>query len=533
MKSANYVSGTTTPQDTDEVTRLLALQWAHSQIRAFLRQLLALKRTVLGCFAVIGIGAIDYFTGAQIALSIFYLIPISALAWYGGKRSALVVSMIGAATWFAADVSSGAAYSHPAIPVWNALSRVTIFTITVLLLSAIRRQQEVLEKNVRERTLQLTNEVTQRQRAQQILSVQYETTRILLEGVSWTEVKGKLLETLCTGLGWDYGAIWMAGVGEELSVEATWCQNRQKPADSDLEIGLQTERIDRLKSVLATGAPVGICNLQMGPFFSGAIFSIGVGQSKTGVVELMSRKVRKSDEERLVMTFGSQIGRFLEHAQAEQDIIQISHAEQQRIAYDLHDGLGQYLSGIAFKAKRLADNLASDGSGRTGDAADIVHFLSNAVGQVRDIARGLDPIDISARGLVSALESLAIQIEDAFGVPCRFKTALEDVPLDAPSSLQLYRIVQEAANNGIRHGGAGHLEIELATCGSHVRLEITDDGNGFVPDRCSGGMGLRVMLHRAHVLGGTLKVISQPGSGTRVQCLVPGRDALAPKLNDL
>jgi PAS domain S-box-containing protein len=211
-----------------------------------------------------------------------------------------------------------------------------------------------------------------------------------------------------------------------------------------------------------------------------------------------------------------------ERKQLEQEVIETSANERRRVGHELHDGLGQYLAGIAFKAKALEQSLVAESLPHGAEAKELAALVSNAISQTRSLARGLDPIEVETIGLQAALQNLAVETQKFFNVSCRFQCS-ENVPeVDPQVSLALYRMVQEAIHNGITHGDARSIGIELRMDGSNLCLRVQDDGTGFQAEESRrGGIGLRVMQYRARSIGGSLQVNSQPQRGTEVNCVVP------------
>ncbi len=227
----------------------------------------------------------------------------------------------------------------------------------------------------------------------------------------------------------------------------------------------------------------------------------------------------------------------------EWELLRVQKEEQRRIGQDLHDGLGQMLTGAVLSARRLARRLRAvpAGDGLFADEADdLVADLKEADRYSRDLARGLVPVEIEQGGLQAALEVLAAQA----GRLLHIDVTVEDAgapPVEDPGvAVQLYRIAQEAISNAVRHGRARSVSVTLATDEGGLRLEVCDDGSGWpagVPEAHggappaggagSGGAGLRIMHHRASVLGGVLKLREMPGGGVCVVCVLP-RAALVP-----
>jgi PAS domain S-box-containing protein len=209
--------------------------------------------------------------------------------------------------------------------------------------------------------------------------------------------------------------------------------------------------------------------------------------------------------------------------QLEKTVLEISANERRRVGHELHDGLGQYLAGIAFKAKVLEGDLAAESSRLARDAEKIVGLINDAIQQTRNLARGLDPVDFEVSGLPAALQDLAAQTENLFHIDCIFRCNEERLDLDTQTNITLYRITQEAINNAIKHGQARRIEIDLKAGKPQLSLTIRDHGKGFLPDDIlRRGMGLRIMGYRASTVGGVLSVHSEVDVGTEIKCLLPG-----------
>jgi len=201
-----------------------------------------------------------------------------------------------------------------------------------------------------------------------------------------------------------------------------------------------------------------------------------------------------------------------ESKRLEKAILEISAREEHRIGQDLHDGLGQHLTGIAFMSKVLEQKLADKSHAEAADATKIVRLVNEAVHKTRELSRGLLPVASDARGLMSALEQYALEVQDLFGVACRFECDRPVSIYNETIANHLYRIAQEAVNNAIKHGHGGHILIKLCAEGDGVCLSVRDDGVGLPEDvRNSKGMGLHIMNYRAKMIGATLQV--QPCSG--------------------
>ena len=215
-----------------------------------------------------------------------------------------------------------------------------------------------------------------------------------------------------------------------------------------------------------------------------------------------------------------------ERRQAEESVLNAIENEQRRIGQDLHDGLIQHLSGTLFMSQLLEKRLAAKGVEETAQAAEITNLITQSVAQTRRLARGLYPIDLETDGLLAVIQQLADSVEEIYGVPCLFLHRRERGPEEEakPSfeelevATHLYRIVQEAVNNAVRHAKPSRIEIELEDADGRTVLSIRDDGVGFKMQRGPIGIGLRSMQYRAHLIGAQLKIQRAPEGGTVVIC---------------
>jgi PAS domain S-box-containing protein len=209
-----------------------------------------------------------------------------------------------------------------------------------------------------------------------------------------------------------------------------------------------------------------------------------------------------------------------ERKRLEREILEISNREQRRIGHDLHDGVCQQLAGIAFLTSTLAEELAEQGVAQSPQAEKISGMINEVIDQTRGVARGLFPVRLEEKGLVAALEELASNASEVFKIHCRFAVEGRPVTVENEIALHLYYIVLEALANAAKHSGGSNVDITLQPSGDRWLLSIQDDGIGFsLPARNQEGMGLRILHYRARVIGATLNLQSQPGSGTTVSCL--------------
>src|SRR5580704_13740037 len=208
----------------------------------------------------------------------------------------------------------------------------------------------------------------------------------------------------------------------------------------------------------------------------------------------------------------------------EETILEISAREQRRIAQDLHDGLGQHLTGIAFMSKVLEEKLSDKSLPEAEEAAKIVKMVNQAIDNTRQLARGLHPVAAEPLGLMSALKKWANEVEGLFHIGCSFRCERPLAIHDANLATHLYRIAQEAVNNAIRHGKSRNIVIGLSGKNGAGMLTIQDDGDGFPKKPVNPpGVGLSIMNYRADMVGGSLKVQPNQDRGVTVTCIFPIR----------
>ena len=211
-----------------------------------------------------------------------------------------------------------------------------------------------------------------------------------------------------------------------------------------------------------------------------------------------------------------------ERRRMEKEILDITEREREQLSQDIHDGMGQALTGIAVKCKGLALKLKHQAPSEMKDALIITRLANEAIAHTRDLARLLYPIDIQTGGLVSALSSLAADTKRVMGVMCKFSCSKNASVNNMKEAKQIYRIAQEATTNAVRHGKAAHINISLRITKTHAILSIINDGLDFpVLESKNKGFGLKIMEYRSDLIGGTLDISKGKKGGTVVTCIIP------------
>jgi PAS domain S-box-containing protein len=209
--------------------------------------------------------------------------------------------------------------------------------------------------------------------------------------------------------------------------------------------------------------------------------------------------------------------------QLEREVLEVSNREQQRIGNDLHDGLGQELTGIALLLRGLENRAEREAPSLSPAIEEVALLVNDAIFTTRALARGLSPVTFDRGGLAFALEELARRLSAMFhiDVRCEADHAL-DRGLNSTNALHLYRIAQEAVTNAAQHGHANRVQIQLAQDGDRGLLRIEDNGSGFSPAlHRSKGLGLRIMHYRTQMMAGSLKLEAARPHGTVVCCRFP------------
>ncbi len=204
--------------------------------------------------------------------------------------------------------------------------------------------------------------------------------------------------------------------------------------------------------------------------------------------------------------------KFLEKA-----LLEASDREQRRIGQELHDHLCQHLLGAAFAAKALAGALDRDQSKHAPQLHDLARLVNDAVSQVRDISRGLHPVELDAAGLMSSLQELANRV--AQSTPCTFRCERRVLIKNSADALNAYRIAQDIVTTAMQQTGAKNIEIALSKSGSLISLQLKDDGKTegeLTAD--PAGVAAKTIQYRAQAMNGSLTMTFDPKSGTHATC---------------
>ncbi len=207
--------------------------------------------------------------------------------------------------------------------------------------------------------------------------------------------------------------------------------------------------------------------------------------------------------------------------QLESQIREISNREQKRIGHDLHDGLGQELTGISLMLKTLGRDIERSAPELGPRVRSVHEMVAQCISSAKALAQGLAPVHLEGDGFGGAMGQLAANMESVYGIPVHYYGAHGISVADEDLATDMYRIVQEALSNAAKHARARKIALRLRTEDGDLILEVEDDGVGLPrPADRGAGMGLKIMQYRANIIGASLSFESGRQGGTLVRCRV-------------
>lgn len=211
-----------------------------------------------------------------------------------------------------------------------------------------------------------------------------------------------------------------------------------------------------------------------------------------------------------------------EHQQLQHEVAELPRRQQQHLGQELHDGLGQQLTGLGLLAHSLVKRLKAAAPAELEMAEQLASGLDQALSDVRALSHGLMPVPMDARGLTSAIEELAARVSKQSGIRIELHHDKPILISDNETATHVFRIVQEAINNAIKHAEAKQITLLLEADEHQAVIEVRDDGNGLPADLDENqGVGFRTMFHRCKLFGGSLDIYTHDEGGTRVRCRFP------------
>jgi two-component system CheB/CheR fusion protein len=181
----------------------------------------------------------------------------------------------------------------------------------------------------------------------------------------------------------------------------------------------------------------------------------------------------------------------------------------------------QELTATALFLQSTSKQMAKENPAAAKTLEESAQTVNRNVVIARELAGGLQAIELSASGLKNALRELAHRACENTGIKCHFKCARGVRVPDDAAALHLYRVAQEAVTNAIKHSGAKNLLIHLDRNAEHICVSVQDDGKGFTVRKRGKGLGLHMMRYRANALGGELKIERRRSGGMDITCVIP------------
>ncbi len=207
-------------------------------------------------------------------------------------------------------------------------------------------------------------------------------------------------------------------------------------------------------------------------------------------------------------------------------LLNVHEDERKRLSRELHDDLGQRLNAVKIGVDTLAEDLANFPPEIYDHVSNLSKVLQDSIDSVRNICAGLRPASLEMSGLVEAIKKDCANLTAVHGLKIDLKSSgMKKVNLDSDAEINLYRVFQESLNNVVKHSQASEVRISLIASHPIIRMRIEDNGKGFDilarMAKNNNRLGLVGIAERVDLLGGTFKMVSRPGEGTRIVVEIP------------
>lgn len=389
----------------------------------------------------------------------------------------------------------------------------------------LRTLNERLEERVREETAHL--------------SLLYDITRAANEAEFVGHAFKYAVKRLCSGGFWrfcrvlqpskDSPGTFVPMRGLQAVLDEPWASLSPAPVPSPSLLGkvLEQESLEWVEDLRNTDLTEDYRTLAQAGLQSAVAFPVKAGREIVAVVECFTDRTVKGSENLLptLSAVGLELGRVVERRRLQEGYTEAVWEQQRKIAQELHDGLGQELSGVGYLAKSLAESLRGTEQFQIAEMAK--EGIGRSLDQIRGMAKGVLPVDLDSEGLMSALAQLAETTAAVYGIQCHHVCYNPVFVEDNGVALHLYRIAQESVTNAVKHGHPHQVTISLSSGAEGLKLTVRDDGSGLpAGPRRSPGSGLRIMRYRAAAIGAKLTLEPGPEGGTVVTCALPVEEYL-------
>jgi signal transduction histidine kinase len=464
-------------------------------------------------------------------LSLF-LIAVIAASWVGGLGPGLLATALGV---LATDFFFLAPTYSLAVQSADDVAEIGVFSFVALVINLLQRAQEKTQRALEALNEKLEDRVEERT---SWLTLVHDITGTANESETVDQAFRFALRQITTRSLWRFSRIYTPAPGDpSLLLPAHVHSAAEDPrllklqdASSELRVSKGNGPVGRVAAsgVLEWIVPVALetayqeQRLTEAGLQTAIVFPIVADRKVVAVVECFSEN--RLDRDRpltdLMTAVGTELGLVVERKQLQEGYSEAVWQQQRLTAQELHDGLGQSLTGLLLMGTSLRESLqGTDHAVLTGKLAD---GIEQALGQIRNLAKGVFPVDPDAEGLMAALKQLVQSVSSASKIACRFECPDPVLFEDHRIALHLYRIAQEAMTNAIKHGRPKEVLVELRSIERGVLLTVTDDGIGIpAPGDRKEGSGLRIMKYRAAAIDAILNVERNGARGTLVSCLSP------------
>lgn len=394
--------------------------------------------------------------------------------------------------------------------------------------SALQRLNENLELMVAQRSgyVQLLKDVA-------VLANEAESVELALRAA---------LDMIARFMNWPVGAAYIPDEDEPGTFVPCvfWAVDQSEEFHLLREVTFHTRmdaKSDTIGRVVATGRPVWIADLGCDETFEHVerflqlglqttlAFPIVVGREVVAVLEFFARAGVTPDDALLdiLAHLGTQLGRVVERRRLQAQLIDAVWEQQRELGQELHDTVGQELTGLAMMSSSLERKL-DDRPTERERAAELTHYIRQSQSRVRALSKGLFPVDVDAEGLRTALAEFTAAVSHRHEILCLFDGEDNVRVYDNKVATHLFRITQEAVHNAVKHAHAEHIVVRLRADPLGLAMYVYDDGRGMVPSNGPPGMGLRIMRYRAAAIGATLTITPNDDGGTLMSCILPRKD---------